>query len=83
MRDMRYSWGVIILALGAGLNFLDAYFSGNLPGISPDASDQNNKLSLVNRFQRSAGEPGMRLGTMMALLGSGILLTSWLIGRKR
>jgi len=82
VRDSRYGIGIAILAIGAGLNFLDAYFSGNL-SFSPDASDQNNKLSLLNRFQRPAGTVGLSLGTILAAVGATMLVITWLIGRKR
>ena len=82
MRDSRYGIGVAILAAGIGINFLDAYFSGNL-SFSPDASDQNNKVSLLNRFMRPAGGTGVSLGTMLAVVGGSILVIAWLIGRKR
>ena len=82
MRDKRFMVGVAVLAVGIGLNFLDAYFSGNL-SFSPDASDQNNKVSTLNRFQRAPGEAGMTLGTILAAVGGVILVFAWLIGRKR
>lgn len=81
-RDSRIGIGVAILASGLGLNFLDAYFSGNLP-FSPAQSDQNNKVSSINRIGRAAGAPGMSLGTMLSLVGGGILVIAWLVGRKR
>lgn len=82
MRDKRFGVGIAILAVGAGLNFLDAYFSGNL-SFSPEASDQNNKVSLINRFQRPAGATGLNLGTILAIVGGGILVVSWLVGRRK
>jgi hypothetical protein len=75
-----YGMAVAILAIGGGLNFLDAYFSGNL-SFSPDASDQNNKVSVFNRLGAPVGVSKITVGTALALIGAGLLVMTWL--RKR
>jgi hypothetical protein len=82
MKDNRSIVGFSILSIGVGVNILDAYFSGNLP-FSPQQSDQNNKLSVLNRMGRDMGAPGMSLGTMLALVGGLILVTSWIVGSRK
>jgi len=75
-----YGMAVAILAIDGGLNFLDAYFSGNL-SFSPAASDQNNKVSVFNRLGASVGASKITVGTALALIGAGLLVMTWL--RKR
>ena len=72
--------GVTLLAVGIGVNFLDAYFSGNL-SFSPDASDQNNKLSVLNRFGQPISASKLLLGTVLAVIGGVMLVGSWLSRR--
>jgi len=77
----HFMLGTAMLAAGLGLNILDAYFSGNLP-FSPENSDGNNKVSVLNRIGKPQGS-GILIGTIFALSGAGILVFSWVMGASK
>lgn len=77
----KFIAGVTLLAIGLGLNILDAYFSGNLP-FSPANSDGNNKVSVINRIGKPINGAGILLGTLLALSGAGVMVFSWVSSRK-
>jgi hypothetical protein len=77
----RYGLAVALAAIGGGLNFLDAYFSGNL-SFSPSASDQNNKVSVFNRLGTPIGTSKVTVGTALAVIGAALLVMTFL-GKRR
>lgn len=74
----RNTLWVSLIAVGVGVNVLDAYFSGNLP-FSPAASDGNNKVSALNKVTDKYTH--LTLGTVLALIGASFLVLGWI--RKR
>lgn len=84
MKNRIATIGIGLIGAGLILNFLDAYYSGNLP-FSPSTSDQNNSVSKLNRVGQTAGSVRITLGTIAALAGAFLILGKWagFIGKRR
>lgn len=74
--------GIGLIAVGLTLNFLDAYYSGNLP-FSPATSDQNNSVSKLNRLGQPVSSTKILLGSLLAVTGAVTILVKWFAGKRR
>lgn len=83
MKNRIATIGIGLIGAGLILNFLDAYYSGNLP-FSPSTSDQNNSVSKLNRIGQAVGSVKITLGVIIALSGAFLILgkLAGFIGRK-